>query len=77
MVIYMVIYIVIEISLFFCFYVRILAELNQNLIDLVEGDSELISGFNVEYFRIKFALIFIVEYGIIVFRFIFRNLLYS
>ncbi|KYN21547.1 NADH-ubiquinone oxidoreductase chain 1 [Trachymyrmex cornetzi] len=35
--------------------------------DFVEGESELVSGFNVEYFRGVFALIFIAEYGIIIF----------
>lgn len=49
------------------FLIRILAELNRRPIDLVEGESELVSGFNVEYFRGSFALIFLVEYGIIIF----------
>jgi len=35
-------------------------------IDFFEGESELVS-FNVEYFRAEFALIFIAEYGIIIF----------
>ncbi|KYN26735.1 NADH-ubiquinone oxidoreductase chain 1 [Trachymyrmex cornetzi] len=48
--------------------------------DFVEGESELVSGFNVEYFRGVFALIFIAEYGIIIFfsyliRLIFTGLL--
>jgi len=50
--------------------------------DLVEGESELVSGFNVEYFGAGFTLIFIAEYGIIIFfcyviLLIFRNLMYS
>jgi len=31
---------------------------------LVEGEAQLVSGFNVEYFGAVFALIFIAEYGI-------------
>ena len=53
--------------LFLIFFVRVLAELNRRPIDFVEGESELVSGFNVEYFRGVFALIFIAEYGIIIF----------
>jgi len=48
------------------FFISILAELNRP-IDFIEGESELVSGFNIEYFRGRFALIFIAEYGIIIF----------
>jgi len=53
--------------IFFCFFISILAEINRRPIHLVEGKSELVSGFNVEYFGMEFALIFIAEYGIIIF----------
>jgi len=53
--------------LFLVFFVRVLTELNRRPIDFVEGESELVSGFNVEYFRGVFALIFIAEYGMIIF----------
>lgn len=53
--------------LFLVFFIRVLAELNRRPIDFVEGESELVSGFNVEYFSGVFALIFMAEYGIIIF----------
>lgn len=53
--------------LFMGFFIRILAELNRRPIDFVEGESELVSGFNIEYFSGGFALIFMAEYGIIIF----------
>ena len=47
-------------SIIFGIFVRVLVELNRRPIDFVEGESELVSGFNVEHFREVFALIFIV-----------------
>lgn len=55
------------IPLFIVFFVRVLAELNRSPIDFIEGESELVSGFNIEYFSGGFALIFMGEYGIIIF----------
>lgn len=73
-------YLIILYPLFLIFFIRILAELNRRPIDFIEGESELVSGFNIEYFRGGFTLIFLSEYGIIIFfRFIrvliFTNLL--
>lgn len=53
--------------IFLVFFIRVLAELNRRPMDLVEGESELVSGFNVEYFRGGFVLIFLAEYGMIIF----------
>jgi NADH-ubiquinone oxidoreductase chain 1 len=52
--------------LFFIFFVRCVIETNRAPFDLSEGESELVSGFNVEYGGLKFALIFIAEYASII-----------
>lgn len=68
--------IIINIPLVIIFIVRILAELNRTPFDFSEGESELVSGFNVEYIRGRFALLFIAEYGIIIFISILFRLLF-
>nr|ALO64415.1 NADH dehydrogenase subunit 1 [Lasioglossum fulvicorne] len=53
--------------IYLMFMVSMLIELNRTPFDLVEGESELVSGFNTEYFSGLFALIFMSEYLNIIF----------
>lgn len=53
--------------LYLIFIVRVLIDLNRVPFDLIEGESELVSGFNLEYFRSLFVLIFLSEYMNIIF----------
>nr|ASY98495.1 NADH dehydrogenase subunit 1 [Idolomantis diabolica] len=48
-------------------FISCLAETNRNPFDFAEGESELVSGFNVEYGSGSFALIFLSEYSNILF----------
>lgn len=57
-------------------FVSRLAETNRTPFDFAEGESELVSGFNIEYRRGGFALIFLAEYSNILFIRIFFSLLF-
>jgi NADH-quinone oxidoreductase subunit H len=48
---------------FVIFFVATLAEINRSPFDLVEADSELAAGFNIEYSGMKFAVLYLVEYS--------------
>nr|DBA43727.1 TPA_asm: ND1 [Bombus superbus] len=48
--------------LYLIFIVSMLIELNRVPFDLIEGESELVSGFNIEYYSSMFVLIFLSEY---------------
>nr|AOY39694.1 NADH dehydrogenase subunit 1 [Scolytinae sp. BMNH 1040146] len=48
-------------------FVSLLAETNRSPFDFAEGESELVSGFNVEYSSGGFAMIFLAEYASILF----------
>nr|YP_011017348.1 NADH dehydrogenase subunit 1 [Amblyomma dubitatum]WQF69011.1 NADH dehydrogenase subunit 1 [Amblyomma dubitatum] len=52
--------------IFIIWMVILLAETNRTPFDLSEGESELVSGFNIEYGSWLFAMIFMAEYGMII-----------
>nr|ANT45835.1 NADH dehydrogenase subunit 1 [Lygus pratensis] len=56
-----------SLPLFFCWFSSCLAETNRSPFDFAEGESELFSGFNVEYSSGGFAFIFLSEYMNIIF----------
>lgn len=49
--------------LYLLWFVIIIAETNRTPFDFSEGESELVSGFNVEYASVGFVLIFLAEYA--------------
>lgn len=49
------------------FLIIIIAELNRAPFDFAEGESELVSGYNVEFARVAFVLLFLSEYGSLIF----------
>nr|DBA43688.1 TPA_asm: ND1 [Bombus ladakhensis] len=55
-------FMIIMYPLYLIFIISALIDLNRVPFDLIEGESELVSGFNVEYFSSMFVLIFLSEY---------------
>nr|AVN67895.1 NADH dehydrogenase subunit 1 [Heterogamodes hebraica] len=51
----------------FIWFISCLAETNRTPFDFAEGESELVSGFNIEYGSGGFAMIFLAEYTSILF----------
>nr|WGO62308.1 NADH dehydrogenase subunit 1 [Pseudandraca sp. 1 MD-2023a] len=62
--------------LFLCWVSSMLAETNRTPFDFAEGESELVSGFNVEYSSGGFALIFLAEYSSILFMSLLSVIIY-
>nr|QIJ98701.1 NADH dehydrogenase subunit 1 [Chionea crassipes gracilistyla] len=60
-------FIFISFPMMLVWFVSCLAETNRTPFDFAEGESELVSGFNVEYSSGGFALIFLAEYASILF----------
>nr|YP_010288426.1 NADH dehydrogenase subunit 1 [Hypolimnas misippus]UKO32967.1 NADH dehydrogenase subunit 1 [Hypolimnas misippus] len=59
-----------------CFLSSLMAETNRTPFDFAEGESELVSGFNIEYSSGGFALIFLSEYSSILFMSLLFVILY-
>nr|YP_009371238.1 NADH dehydrogenase subunit 1 [Ozobranchus jantseanus]ARR75359.1 NADH dehydrogenase subunit 1 [Ozobranchus jantseanus]WOA02259.1 NADH dehydrogenase subunit 1 [Ozobranchus jantseanus] len=68
--------IIVILPLFFMWFVTNLAETNRTPFDFAEGESELVSGFNVEYGSSMFALIFMAEYSNILFMSMLTSVLF-
>jgi len=56
-------YVVPLFPMFIIFFISALAETNRHPFDLPEAEAELVSGYNVEYSAMGFALFFLGEYG--------------
>nr|WOW99099.1 NADH dehydrogenase subunit 1 [Paravarcia sp.] len=62
--------------LFMIFFSCILAETNRSPFDFSEGESELVSGFNVEYSSFSFSLFFLSEYSSMLFMSFFSVIIF-
>nr|CAY39367.1 NADH dehydrogenase subunit 1 [Radopholus similis] len=61
---------------FFYFFFLIMAELNRAPFDFSEGESELVSGYNLELGSLFFIFFFLSEYGFLVYYVLFLNYLF-
>lgn len=48
---------------FLIFFISSLAESNHTPFDLVEADSEIVAGYNIEYSGMKFGMLYLAEYA--------------
>uniref|UniRef100_A0AAU7YUS3 NADH-ubiquinone oxidoreductase chain 1 n=1 Tax=Sinophasma brevipenne TaxID=3127808 RepID=A0AAU7YUS3_9NEOP len=69
-------YIFMYFPLCLCLFSSFLADTNRTPFDFAEGESELVSGFNVEYSSGGFILIFLSEYSMILFMSLFSCIVF-
>nr|QPT74084.1 NADH dehydrogenase subunit 1 [Micadina brachyptera] len=69
-------YILLYFPLCLCLFSSFLADTNRTPFDFAEGESELVSGFNVEYSSGGFILIFLSEYSMILFMSLFSCIVF-
>nr|ACY00210.2 NADH dehydrogenase subunit 1 [Bacillus rossius] len=69
-------YIFLFFPLCLCLFSSLLADTNRTPFDFAEGESELVSGFNVEYSSGGFILIFLSEYSMILFMSLFSCIVF-
>jgi NADH-quinone oxidoreductase subunit H len=62
--------------MFVLFYISMLAETNRHPFDLPEAEAELVSGYNVEYSAMTFALFFLGEYANMLLMSVFSSILF-
>nr|YP_010131907.1 NADH dehydrogenase subunit 1 [Euaspis polynesia]QQD78168.1 NADH dehydrogenase subunit 1 [Euaspis polynesia] len=79
---YSIKFVILFFPLYLMFVISMMIELNRAPFDLIEGESELVSGFNIEYHSSLFSMIFMAEYLMILFlsfiiTFLFFNFMFS